>query len=120
MKNKIVDSSLVQMQSLMCFANSLGYMLFNKIGTNPSFGRISLDIPEEYGWVSFNSMVSMHNCGNFMGKFNNIPQHRMDIAKRNKIVKVVKMNLSKKSTTINIQNHLVEFVDKRGIKLLGK
>lgn len=116
---KIIDSSKLQLASLKAFMEKLGYSWFNidRAFYSPLYTNRSRT------WISFNTATRLHNLSyiDWHGKlfrepFDNFPEEWIADARRAKLVKIVKMQNSKKLGIV-VQSHMVDLIDKTNYDL---
>lgn len=122
MEDKIQETSKVQLASLKAFLHELGYSWFN---VDRAFYS-PMHTNKARSWISFNTAVRLHNLSyiDWHGKlfrepFNDFPEEWIAKAKQAKIVRIVKMQNSKKRGIV-IQSNIVEFIDKDNVDLFIK
>jgi hypothetical protein len=111
---EIIDTTVIQMQSVFAFAQALGYE-YNKFPLECKGFYSRLPANRHRANVSFNSMVKWHNTG-FMGwhgKPNRDPwcvdSYTFVNSQAAKIVRVAKLIHNKRTNTIRCQSFIVEF-----------
>lgn len=113
---EIIDSSKLQLRSLVAFANALGYHQMRYVGEPINFYS-SLPENKYRSTVSFNTMVRLHNGqlldwhgDRFRDPFA-VDAYKMRVARASRIVYKCKLQYCKKTKLIVCQNHNVAFVD---------
>ena len=104
----MIDTSRIQLKSLMNFMKALGY----EYSAHPTEKFFYTNDPnlKEIANISFNTAVKLHNgsCGVYkiLGKFT---PYQLNVAFSSKIVYKVKLQYSKKKRVILTQSHMVRF-----------
>lgn len=110
----MIDTSRIQLKSLMNFMKALGYE-YSAHPTEKFFYTNHSDL-KEIANVSFNTAVKLHNgyyidwCdGGFNGPFVKFTPYQLHVALASKIVCKVKLQYSKKKRVILTQSHMIRF-----------
>ena len=113
---EIKDTQCLQMQSLTEFMQALGYYLQDDFFTNAEYFYSHLQSNKGHNTISVRTAINLHN-GNLMdnhGKRFREPfifdEYRMTRAQASKIVRICKLQYSKKSNRFIVQSHKVQFV----------
>tara|TARA_B100001105_G_scaffold124157_1_gene99525 strand:- start:6612 stop:7058 length:447 start_codon:yes stop_codon:yes gene_type:complete len=107
-RNKPIDTTVLQIESLYCFASKLGYVIRGGFENNQGF--FSPTTQGEFRHVSFNTMVYWHdNCFNSYAK----GTPNLAYASIGKLVERVK--LQRTNTGIKVQNHYVRLINDKNV-----
>jgi len=111
----MIDTSRIQLKSLMNFMKALGY----EYSAHPTEKFFYTNHPnlKEIANISFNTAVKLHNgtlrdwSGHkyFKYPFNKFTPYQLHVAFASKIVYNVKLQYSKKNRIILTQSHVVKF-----------
>ena len=112
----VKDTEHLQMQSLVEFMQALGYYLQDDFSTNAEYFYSHLQSNKGHNNISVRTEINLHNGGlidNHGKQFREpfvFDEYRMTRAQASKIVRVVKMQYSKKHNRFVVQSHKVQFV----------
>jgi hypothetical protein len=117
----MIDTSRIQLKSLMNFMKALGY----EYSAHPTEKFFYTNDPnlKEIANISFNTAVKLHNgayidwCREEFGRpFNKFTPYQLHVALASKIIYCVKLQYSKKKRIIMTQSCMVKFISERYVK----